>query len=192
MPSHQISTPPLSPKEEASLKEIIGGSIKNLLQLLEYQPSKEFPLISRDQELVHKVLEYFNSQGYTAEELHPCLRLLDLARSAVAVYSHHDLKVQIYITIYAMLSVAVDDLASDERFVQFIRPFTVVFARRKSHGHPVLDIYDTFILEEKPKFFGPYATCAIIGSSLDFVNSCALDFDIRTGLENLTPGTPKW
>ncbi|KAL7823720.1 terpenoid synthase [Trichoderma gracile] len=104
-------------------------------------------------------------------------------------YKLHPTDVKVYIAIYSILLLGVDDSFSD---VSLTRTFAHKFGTREAQGDPLLDCLARLLRDETPKFFGPFGTNIIITSTLDGINSFALEATFPRGLPKAMPAFSCW
>lgn len=90
---------------------------------------------------------------------------------ATMAYGHTHPDVQVQVTIYTILLIAIDDLGVDSRAME-------EFVQRLHLGehqlHPILD-HLVENLRDMSKYFLPYAASAIVAATLQYVSATAFD-----------------
>ena len=120
---------------------------------------------------VRQEMEHWDLGDVSPRQVNP--RLITAVHFISSAYGHLPFDVQVHVTLYTILDLLIDDLNVPNSAL-------AEFMERMYSGtpqlHPVLDLLVRYLVDMK-EYYPPFATQQIIRSTLDFVNSMALDAD---------------
>ncbi|KAL0480133.1 TRI5 [Acrasis kona] len=125
---------------------------------------------SLEQLLIDRVASWNLQDSYTYKMMNklvaPACAMANMA------YNSHPFKAKEMVAVYSLFLLYIDD--KSQEMCEQLGMFQYNFLTRSPFGHPILEVFSSFLLEMKSQY-GMYAWSAIFTSTIEFIHGCHLE-----------------
>ncbi|KAG7100076.1 hypothetical protein E1B28_001859 [Marasmius oreades] len=176
---NKVASEPLSDTTKSFIKTLVQKLLGKSKTPFEKLPSIEGELYDDCKEVLNSKFHLPLSLPYMEKYLSVGVEFI------LACYSHLPKRNQVFVVIYTVLTLVLDDCFSQNN--KQMEGFNERFAKGLPQGHPVLDALAQ-LLQDTSEYYNRVQANLIVTSTLDFVTSLIMDIEFREMTSFKTPG----